>query len=127
MSIHSSLKTKSGALLQHRNVLTRAERISKLSSQEKFSGGANSPLGIVKVGNILVAAGKKAKKAEGDAAAPAAGAAASAAGAKGAAGKPAAGKAAAPAAGAKPAGGAKPAAGAAAKPAAGKGGDAKKK
>jgi len=132
MSIHSSLKTKSGALLQHRNVLTRAERISKLSSQEKFSRGANSPLGIVKVGNILVAAGKKAKKAEGDAAAPAAGAAASAAGAKGAAGKPAAGKpaagkAAAPAAGAKPAGGAKPAAGAAAKPAAGKGGDAKKK
>ncbi|MBL9149930.1 MAG: hypothetical protein JNM94_14665 [Phycisphaerae bacterium] len=113
MTIHSSLKTKSGALSQHRNVLTRAERISKLSSQEKFAAGKNSPLGVVKVGNIMVAAGKKkAAKAEGEAAP--AGGAAPAAGAKGAA--PAAGgKAAAPAAGAKAAAGAKPA------------GDAKKK
>lgn len=100
MTIHSSLKTKSGALSQHRNVLTRAERITKLSAQEKFSTAKNSPLGIVKVGNIN-ATTKKAKtvKAEGEAAAPAAGA-------KGAA---PAGKAAAPAAGAK---GAAPAAGA---------------
>ena len=33
MSLHSSLKTKSGALNQHRNVLTRAERIEKLHLQ----------------------------------------------------------------------------------------------
>lgn len=111
MTMHSSLKSKSGALSQHRNVLTRAERIAKLSSQEKFKAGQHSPLGIVKVGNILVAAGKKKTKAEGDAA----GAAAPAAGAK----------AAAPAASAAGAKGAAPAAKGAA-PAA-KGGDAKKK
>lgn len=99
MTIHSSLKTKSGALSQHRNVLTRAERITKLSSQEKFDAAKNSPLGVVKVGNINATAKKgKTAKAEGEgdakAAAPAAGKAA--AGAKPAAG--AAGKAAAPAA-----------------------------
>lgn len=107
MTIHSSLKTKSGALSQHRNVLTRAERISKLSSQEKFDLAKNSPLGVVKVRNINTATKKGGKtKAEGDAAAtPAAGAAAAAGAAKPAAGgakaaAPAA-KAAAPAAGAK--------------------------
>ncbi len=105
MTIHSSLKTKSGSLSQHRNVLKRAERITKLSSQEKFDAKKQSPLGIVKVGNINITAGKKAKKAEGE------GAEKPAAGAKPAAG----GKAAAPAGGAK---GAAPAA-AAAKPAAG--------
>ena len=105
MTIHRSLKTKSGALSQHRNVLTRAERITKLSSQEKFEQGKNSPLGLVKVGNLVVG-GKKKKAATEDKAAagtPAAAggkAAAPAAGAKAAA--PAAGgKAAAPAAGAK--------------------------
>ena len=104
MTIHRSLKTKSGALSQHRNVLTRAERITKLSSQEKFEKSKNSPLGLVKVGNLVVG-GKKKKAATEDKAAagtPAAGgkAAAPAAGAKAAA--PAAGgKAAAPAAGAK--------------------------
>ncbi len=108
MTIHSSLKTKSGALSQHRNVLKRAERISKLSSQEKFDPAKQSPLGIVKVRNVNTAAkkGKTEKAAEGGDAK----AAAPAAGAKGAA-KPAAGaKAAAPAAGAKaaaPAAGAK--------------------
>jgi small basic protein (TIGR04137 family) len=109
MTIHSSLKTKSGALSQHRNVLTRAERITKLASQEKFEGTKNSPLGVVKVRNINATAKKAAKtKTEGDAAAPAAGkAAAPAAGAKAA---PGGAKAAAPAGGAKaaaPAGGAK--------------------
>lgn len=105
MTIHSSLKTKSGALSQHRNVLTRAERIAKLSSQTKFAAGTNSPLGLVKVGNIMVAAGKKKVKAEGDAAAATAAAPGTAAPAAAGA------KAAAPAAGAKPAaGGAKPAA-----------------
>ena len=33
MSLHSSLKTKSGALNQHRNLLTRTERIAKLMDQ----------------------------------------------------------------------------------------------
>lgn len=112
MTIHSSLKTKSGALSQHRNVLSRAERITKLSSQEKFDTAKNSPLGVVKVRNINAVAKKAAKtKAEGDAATPAAGGAKAAAPAGGA-------KAAGAAGGAKaaaPAGGAKPAAGAAAK------------
>ena len=96
MSLHRSLKTKSGALNQHRNVLTRAERIAKLSAEERFSEEKNSALGIVKVRSIKAAAGKKPKKeaaAEGAAATPAAGA-------KGAAAKPAA-AAAKPAAGAK--------------------------
>ena len=105
MTIHSSLKTKSGALSQHRNVLTRAERITKLSSQVKFDTVKNSPLGVVKVRNVNATAKKAAKtKAEGDAATPAAGGAKAAAGAKPAAGA----KAAAPAAkAAAPAGGAK--------------------
>ncbi|MFM1805101.1 MAG: hypothetical protein RL136_1980 [Planctomycetota bacterium] len=62
MSIHSSLKTKSGALNQHRNVLSRDERIAKLSSSERFVAGQNSPLGLPKVLSIKVAAGKKPKK-----------------------------------------------------------------
>ena len=74
MSIHSSLKTKSGALNQHRNVLTRDERISKLSAADRFAAGKNSPLGLPKVLSIKVAAGKKPKKeaAAAGAAAPAA-------------------------------------------------------
>lgn len=120
MTMHSSLKTKSGALSQHRNVLTRAERIGKLSGQERFKAGSQSPLGLVKVGNILVAAGKKKAKAEGEAA--------PAAGGKAAAAAPAAGGkagAAAPAAGGKAGAGA--AAGKSAAPAAKSGGDSKKK
>ena len=70
MSIHPSLKTKSGALAQHRNVLTRTERIAKLSAEERFSMEKNSALGLVKVRSIKAAAGKKKAK-EGDAAAAA--------------------------------------------------------
>ena len=90
MSLHRSLKTKSGALNQHRNVLTRAERIGKLTQEERFDPARQSALGLVKVRSIKAAAGKKPKKAEEGAEAGAAGAAA----------KPAAGaaKAAAPAA-----------------------------
>jgi len=71
MSSHSSLKTKSGALNQHRNVLTRDERVAKLSAADRFAAGTNSPLGLPKVLSIKVAAGKKPKKeaAAGDAAA----------------------------------------------------------
>jgi small basic protein (TIGR04137 family) len=69
MSLHRSLKTKSGALNQHRNVLTRAERIAKLTQEERFSPEKNTALGLVKVRSIKVAAGKKPKKAEEAAAA----------------------------------------------------------
>jgi small basic protein (TIGR04137 family) len=87
MSLHRSLKTKSGALNQHRNVLTRAERIAKLSEEDRFDASKQSALGLVKVRSIKVAAGKKPKKAEGaegaeGAAKPAAGGKAPAAAAK---------------------------------------------
>ena len=85
MSIHRSLKSKSGALSQHRNVLTRAERISKLSEVEKFDPEKNSALGIVKVRSIKVSAGKKPSKKAGEEAGAAGAAAAPAAGAKAAA------------------------------------------
>lgn len=93
MSIHRSLKSKSGALSQHRNVLTRAERIAKLSEVEKFDPEKNSALGIVKVRSIKVSAGKKPSKKAGEEAGAAGGAAApAAAGAKPAAGAAAAKK-----------------------------------
>ncbi|MCI0363191.1 MAG: hypothetical protein L0Y44_12360 [Phycisphaerales bacterium] len=104
------------ALNQHRNVLTRAERITKLTESEKFIAEKMSPLGLVKVANRLVTTGKKPKKeaaeGEGEAGAvPGAPGAVPAAGAAPAAGAKAAapGKVAAPAG--KPAAGAKPAAG----------------
>ncbi|HVP72197.1 MAG TPA: small basic protein [Phycisphaerales bacterium] len=104
MSLHRSLKTKPSALNQHRNVLTRAERITKLSDTERFNREKNSPLGLVKVANRMAHAAKKEKKeateegATAVAGAPAAAGAAAPAGAKGAAAAPA-GKGAAPAAG----------------------------
>jgi small basic protein (TIGR04137 family) len=106
MSIHRSLKTKSGSLNQHRNVLTRTERIAKLSLEDRFDPKSQSALGLVKVRSIKAVVAKK-KKAEGEA-------------------EGADAKAGAPAAAGKVT--AKPAAGAAAKPAAGaaKGGAAKK-
>ena len=36
MSLHRSLKTKPAALNQHRNVLTRAERITRLTEEDRF-------------------------------------------------------------------------------------------
>jgi len=118
MSLDASLKA-ANSLIRHRNVLTRAERLTRLGEEEKWTP-AKSVYGLPKVANRKQALAK-AEKAEGEegatpaaggAAAPAAGAkgaAAPAAGAKGAAGA----KAAAPAAGAKgaaPAGKAAPAA-----------------
>ena len=99
MSLHRSLKTTSGALNQHRNVLTRAERIAKLSEEDRFDASKQSALGLVKVRSIKVAAGKKPKKAEGEGAEGAAGAKAPAAAgtkAPAAAAKAPAAKAAAP-------------------------------
>jgi small basic protein (TIGR04137 family) len=113
MSLDRSLKG-ANALVRHRNVLTRAERLDKLKEEEKWNE-SKSVFGLPKVAHRkqeLVKGGAKEEAAEGavpGAAPAAAGAAPAAAGAKGAA--PAAGavKGAAPAAGAK---GAAPAAGA---------------
>ncbi|MHC4789567.1 MAG: small basic protein [Planctomycetota bacterium] len=64
MSLHRSLKTKPGALNQHRNVLTRAERIAQLTAQNRFDPDETSPLGVAKVINRAVATGKKKKAAK---------------------------------------------------------------
>ena len=66
MSLHRSLKTKPSALDQHRNVLTRAERITLLSQDEKFDPESDSPLGLVKVGNRQIVTKKKEKAAKTD-------------------------------------------------------------
>ena len=64
MSLHRSLKTKPGALNEHRNVLTRAERIARLMEQNRFQPGTDSPLALVKVANRAVATAKKKKAAK---------------------------------------------------------------
>lgn len=72
MTIHPSLKTKSGALNQHRNVLTRTERIARLVNEERFDLATNSALGIVKVRSIKMRAVKKKKEVAAEGAAGAA-------------------------------------------------------
>ncbi len=70
MSLHRSLKTKPAGLNQHRNVLTRAERVEKLVSQDNFDESSDSPIGLPKVGSrkMKISGKKKADKAEdGDA------------------------------------------------------------
>ena len=64
MSLHRSLKTKPVALNQHRNVLTRAERIARLVEQDRFNPDETSPFGLAKVINRAVAKKKKAAKQE---------------------------------------------------------------
>ncbi len=99
MSMDRSLKSAS-SLVRHRNVLTRGERMVRLTEQDKFPAG-RSILGLPKVANRKMSVGKapKAEAVEGAVAAPAA---KGAKGAKGAAAAPAAkgakGAAAAPAA-----------------------------
>ena len=67
MSLHRSLKTKSGALKEHRNVLTRAERIARLMEREAFKPGQDSPIALPKVANRqLITKKKKAKEPEGE-------------------------------------------------------------
>jgi small basic protein (TIGR04137 family) len=61
MSLDSSLKI-AGGLAKHRNVLTRAERVSKLSQQGKFDMESSSPLNLPKVGNRKVVTAKSSKK-----------------------------------------------------------------
>ena len=122
MSLDRSLKS-ANALIRHRNVLTRAERLDKLKEQEKWSEDKNTVFGLPKVAHRKAAVIKSVKEetAEGavattTGAAPAAaagkggaaaaagkgapaGAGAKGAGAKGAAAPSAGGKATAPAAG----------------------------
>lgn len=99
MSLDRSLKV-AGNLSKHRNVLSRAERVSKLAGIGRFDLQAGNPLGLPKVGNRkVVTGGKSAKKEEGAAATPGvAPAAAAPAAAAPAAAKPAAAKTAAKAA-----------------------------
>jgi small basic protein (TIGR04137 family) len=94
MSIDRSLRLKN-ALVRHRNVLTRAERIERLKDEERWEEGG-VVLGLPKVAHRKTHAVKKAEKKE--AAAGAEGAAVGAEGAVAAAAgaTPAAGKAAAP-------------------------------
>jgi small basic protein (TIGR04137 family) len=59
MSIDRSLKLKD-ALVRHRNVLTRAERIDVLKDEERWNEG-DAVTGLPKVAHRKSAAGKKAK------------------------------------------------------------------
>lgn len=70
MSLHRSLKTKPIALNEHRNVLTRAERIEHLIQLNRFRPDEDSPIGLAKVANRNTAKKKKAaaKEAETEAA-----------------------------------------------------------
>ena len=115
MSLDPSLKSAS-ALVRHRNVLTRDERIGRLKEAEKWQDG-RSVFGLPKVANRKVALAKAEKAEAAEGAVPGAPAAAGAA-APAAAAAPAKG-AAAPAKGATPAK-AGAATGAAAAPAKGK-------
>ena len=62
MSIDRSLKTSKG-LSRHRNVLSRAERIKKLSDEERWNE-SQSVFGLPKVVNRNLRVGKKTKKKE---------------------------------------------------------------
>ncbi len=62
MSIDRSLRLKD-ALVRHRNVLTRAERIEKLQDEEKWDDG-RSVLGLPKVGHRKTHTKKVAKAKE---------------------------------------------------------------
>ena len=64
MSIDPSLKIKD-ALVRHRNVLTRAERIEVLKDEERWTE-EESVLGLAKVAHRKTSAGKKAKEIPGE-------------------------------------------------------------
>ncbi len=67
MSIDRSLKVK-GALSRHRNVLSRAERVEVLKSEDRWEEDG-SPLGLPKVSHRKAHTGKKTKEAKGEEAA----------------------------------------------------------
>jgi small basic protein (TIGR04137 family) len=118
MSLDPSLKA-ANSLTRHRNVLTRAERLVRLTEQEKWTA-SRSIYGLPKVANRKMALAKAEKTDAAEGATPAAGAAPTAAagakgapaGAKGAAAPAAAAGKGAPAGKAAPAGAKAPAAGA---------------
>ena len=58
MSVDPSLKLK-GALVRHRNVLSRAERIAKLQEEERWNEG-DPVVGLPKVAHRKSRSGKKA-------------------------------------------------------------------
>jgi small basic protein (TIGR04137 family) len=60
MSMDKSLKTKA-ALVRHRNVLSRAERIARLRDEARWEEG-RSPFGLPKVAHRKAAVGGKVKK-----------------------------------------------------------------
>jgi len=66
MSVDRSLKIKD-ALVRHRNVLTRAERVQTLKEEERWTE-EQSVLGLPKVAHRKSTAGKKAKDAADEAA-----------------------------------------------------------
>jgi len=110
MSLDRSLKS-ANALIRHRNVLNRTERLEKLTEEERWAEG-KSVFGLPKVAHRKAAVAKKPAAAAAEAApegapagaapgAPAAVVAPAAAGAKPAGGAPAKGAAAAAAAAAK--------------------------
>jgi small basic protein (TIGR04137 family) len=109
MSLDRSLKS-AGALVRHRNVLTRAERLERLKDEEKWTE-SQSVFNLPKVANRKMALVTKPTKEAAAEAAPA--------------GTPAAGAAPAAAAPAAPAGKGAPAKGAPAKGAPAKGAPAK--
>jgi len=72
MSIDKSLVPKS-RLKRHRNVLTRAERVTALEDQDKWHEDETSVFGLPKVRNIQAARRKKGEKEEAAEVAPAEG------------------------------------------------------
>jgi small basic protein (TIGR04137 family) len=72
MSVDRSLKLKD-ALVRHRNVLTRTERVKILKDEERWTE-EQSVLGLPKVAHRKSAAGKKAKAEAAEGAPTAAGA-----------------------------------------------------
>ena len=62
MSLDRSLKTLQG-LIRHRNVLSRAERIKRLTDEERWDE-SQSVFGLPKVANRNLRMGKKTKKKE---------------------------------------------------------------
>jgi small basic protein (TIGR04137 family) len=51
MSIHGTFVSK-GGFAKHRNVLSRAERIERLKSEDRWEQGKNSVFNLPKVRNI---------------------------------------------------------------------------
>ena len=63
MSIHSSFRS-GGSTGKHRNVLSRLERLEKLSAAGRWSENEQGLFGLPKVRSIKVAMKKKKKKTE---------------------------------------------------------------